>query len=71
MALRINIAGAHALAHFELRQDPDVPDANDCPGKKGKNACNPEVIKRLEQISIQEENHADPRWKALKDIKLQ
>lgn len=41
------------------------------PGKKGKNACNPEVIRRLEQISVPEENHADPRWKALKDIKLQ
>jgi uncharacterized metal-binding protein YceD (DUF177 family) len=40
------------------------------PGKTGKNACNPEVIKKLEQISVQQDAPSDPRWKALKDIKL-
>ncbi len=40
------------------------------PGKTGKNACNPEVIKKLEQISIQTASETDPRWKALKNIKL-
>jgi uncharacterized metal-binding protein YceD (DUF177 family) len=43
------------------------------PGKTGKNACNPEIIRKLEQISIQkeEETHTeDPRWTVLKNIKL-
>ena len=42
------------------------------PGKTGKNACNPEVIKRLEAISVHKDDSPaeDPRWKALKDIKL-
>jgi uncharacterized protein len=42
-------------------------------GKTGKNACNPEVIKKLEQISVQKEDEAhaeDPRWNVLKNIKL-
>jgi uncharacterized metal-binding protein YceD (DUF177 family) len=40
---------------------------------RGKNACNPEVIKKLEQVSIHKEGDAtkeDPRWTALKNIKL-
>jgi uncharacterized protein len=40
------------------------------PGKKGKNACNPEVIRKLEQIAVASEDLEDPRWKALKNIKL-
>jgi uncharacterized metal-binding protein YceD (DUF177 family) len=43
------------------------------PGKTGKNACNPEAIKKLEQISVQKESETqaeDPRWKALKNIRL-
>ncbi|MFI5150441.1 MAG: YceD family protein [Bacteroidia bacterium] len=39
-------------------------------GKTGKNACNPEVIKKLKQISVHSEAVPDPRWKDLKKIKL-
>jgi uncharacterized protein len=40
------------------------------PGKKGKNACDPEVIAKLEAIAVHSESQEDPRWKALKNIKL-
>jgi uncharacterized protein len=40
------------------------------PGKTGKNACNPEVIQKLEEIAVHSEASEDPRWKALKNIKL-
>jgi uncharacterized protein len=43
------------------------------PGKTGKNACNPETLKRLEQISIHADEQKaikDPRWDALKNIHL-
>ena len=42
------------------------------PGKTGKNACDPEVIRKLEEISVKEEamKAEDPRWTALKNIKL-
>jgi uncharacterized metal-binding protein YceD (DUF177 family) len=44
------------------------------PGKKGKNACNPEVIKKLEAILTHKDEESgpmeDPRWMALKNIKL-
>jgi uncharacterized protein len=41
-------------------------------GKTGKNACDPEVIRKLEAISVKEEEAKpeDPRWTALKNIKL-
>jgi uncharacterized protein len=39
-------------------------------GKKGKNACDPEVIRKLEEIAVHSEASEDPRWKALKNIKL-
>jgi uncharacterized protein len=41
------------------------------PGRTGKNACDPEVIRKLEEISVREETRPeDPRWTALKNIKL-
>jgi uncharacterized protein len=33
----------------------------------GNSGCNPEVIKRLEQLRVEEQN--DPRWEALKNLK--
>ncbi len=32
--------------------------------------CNPEVIKKLEQLSVTEESVKDPRWEILKNVKL-
>ncbi len=39
-------------------------------GKKGKNACNAEVIRKLEEIAVHTEKQEDPRWNDLKNIKL-
>lgn len=38
--------------------------------EKGKSTCDPEFLKNLEKLSHHEENHNDPRWEALKKIKL-
>ena len=45
------------------------------PGKKGKRGCNPEVIKKLEEIAVntntkEVKKEADPRWDALRNFKL-
>jgi uncharacterized protein len=37
--------------------------------EEGESTCNPEFLKTLDQLSHHEENHADPRWEALKKLK--
>jgi uncharacterized protein len=38
---------------------------------KGKSTCDPEVLKKLKELSVGEENEGiDPRWAALKNIKI-
>ncbi len=36
---------------------------------KGESLCDPEVLKRIEQLSVHKEK--DPRWDALKDLNLE
>lgn len=37
----------------------------------GESGCDKEVLKKLEEIAVQNKNDIDPRWEALKKIKLQ
>lgn len=37
---------------------------------KGKSTCDPEALKKLEELSVHEEATTDPRWAALKNIKI-
>ncbi len=36
----------------------------------GSSGCDPEALKRIENLTRHEENHHDPRWDALKKIKI-
>jgi hypothetical protein len=41
--------------------------------KKGKSKCNPEMIRKLEELKAQKENRSaeiDERWEKLKNIQL-
>jgi hypothetical protein len=42
------------------------------PDKKGKNSCNKEMLKKLEEIALkeEEEKRTDPRWEKLKQLKF-
>lgn len=37
--------------------------------KSGKPTCNPEILKKLEELSQRENDDIDPRWEALKKLK--
>lgn len=37
--------------------------------ENGVPACNPEILKKLEELSQREHDEIDPRWEALKNIK--
>lgn len=39
-------------------------------GVNGKSNCDPAVLKKLKELSIGEEEKTDPRWAALKNIKI-
>jgi uncharacterized protein len=38
--------------------------------ENGKSNCDPEVLKKLKELSVGEEEGTDPRWAALKNIKI-
>lgn len=38
--------------------------------EKGESTCNPDILKRLEELSRKEDPETDPRWDALKNIDL-
>lgn len=38
--------------------------------EKGQSECNADIIKKLNELSINEETKTDPRWAALKNIKI-
>jgi len=39
--------------------------------ESGETTCNPEVIKRLNELSLREESDADSPWGKLKDLNLE
>ena len=38
--------------------------------ENGKSDCNPATLKKLKELSINEEENTDPRWAALKNLKI-
>ncbi|MEI6050628.1 MAG: DUF177 domain-containing protein [Bacteroidota bacterium] len=53
----------YEFIHLALPIKRVHPDDN-----KGKSTCNPEMLRKLEELFVEEENENDPRWDELKKL---